>query len=150
MKIPQNVINYLEKQGFVIISTLDDRGAIHSVAKGLVAIDPEGIVHIVDLFKGNTFKNLMNNPTISLTSVDEHAYVGYTLKGQGRITEKEKISKELLGVWEEKVLQRITKRMIRNIQQEKKSSHHHEAHFQKPEYLITMTVEEIVDLNPTH
>jgi len=146
--IPQSVISFLEKQGFVIVSTLDSHGRIHSVAKGVVDIENQGRIYLIDLFKARTYANLKKNSTITVTVVDEHAYLGYSLKGKGHIREKKAIQKDMLRKWEERLLHRISRRIIRHIQQEKNGSRHHEIHLPEPEYLIRMDVEEIVDLAP--
>ncbi len=147
-QLPQTVVSFLEKQGFVIVSTLDSVGGIHSVAKGIADIEKEGRLYLVDLFRGRTYANLKKNRAMSITAVDEHLYRGYTLKGKGYIKEDETIKEALLEKWEERLLHRISKRMIRHIQQEKNIAHHHEAHLPAPQYLIQMDVEEIVDLAP--
>ncbi|MBL7131275.1 MAG: pyridoxamine 5'-phosphate oxidase family protein [Candidatus Omnitrophica bacterium] len=150
MKLSSNIIYLLEKQGFVIVSTLDPQGKIHCSAKGIVGIEKEGKVYLIDLYRENTFNNLKRNPTISITAVDEHEFMGYTLKGKARIIEREKIKDHIIKSWEERVIQRVSKRVIGDIKEEKKSPHHPEALFPQPQYLIEMEVEDIVDLTPTH
>jgi len=144
------IMSCLEKQGYVIVSTLDSKGAIHCVAKGIVGIEKEGRVYLIDLFRANTFNNLKRNSTVSITAIDEHHFIGYTLKGKAKIVEREKIKDHIIKKWEDRVIQRASNRLIRNIQKEKKTSHHPEASFPHPQYLIEVDVEEIVDLTPTH
>lgn len=146
--ISNEIIFFLEKQGFVIVSTLDAEGGIHCAAKGIVGIDGKGIISLLDLYKGNTFCNLTKNNAISITAVDEHAFIGYTLKGTAAIVDKSKIKNELLKKWEEKVINRISKRLIKHIKEEKKSLHHPEVRFPSPCYLIEMQVEQIINLAP--
>ncbi|MFA5008082.1 MAG: pyridoxamine 5'-phosphate oxidase family protein [Candidatus Omnitrophota bacterium] len=149
MKIlSDDVINFLERQSFGIVSTLDADGKIHCAAKGIVGIEKKGKVFLVDLYKAETFKNLQRNPTISITFIDEHMFIGYTLKGRAKIVERNKIKNHIIKTWEERVIQRISKRVIKSIKDYKKSGHHPEAKFPHPEYLIEVDVENIVDLAP--
>jgi uncharacterized pyridoxamine 5'-phosphate oxidase family protein len=149
-KIPSDIISFLEKQGFVIVSTLDPGGTIHCAAKGLVAVEEKGKLYLIDLYRKTTFNNLQNNSTISITAVDEHEFIGYTLKGKAKIVEREKIKEEIIRNWEEGIIRRISSRVIKNIKRELKSLHHPESRFPHPEYLIEMEIREIVDLTPHH
>ena len=144
----ENILNFFRKQSFVIVSTLDKNKRIHSVAKGIAKIEDKKI-YIMDLYKGNTYNNLKRNSIISITAIDEEVFVGYTLKGRGKIIEKEKIKKEFLEEWEKRVISRISKRLIKNL---KKGSlrYHPEVKFPYPEYMIEFNIEEIVDLKPKH
>lgn len=144
------VVNFLEKQGFAIVSTLDSRGGIHCAAKGIVGIEKKGKVYLIDLYNANTFKNLQKRPVISITAVDEHLFSGYTLKGKAKIIAREKIEEHIIKKWEERVIKRISKRLIRNLRDDKKSFHHPEARFPHPKYLIEVDVEAVVDLAPQH
>ncbi len=146
--IPQNIANFLGKQGFAIVSTLDPQGSIHCSAKGFVGLDEEGRLFFIDLYRAHTLNNLKKNKNISATCVNEHEFRGYTLKGTAKIVKREDIKDKVIKEWEQRVVNRISKRVIKNIQNDKKSSNQPEAKFPQPEYLIEMDVEEIVDLAP--
>lgn len=150
VKLSSDIVSLFEKQGFVVISTLDPRGTIHCAAKGIVGIEKRGVVYLMDLFRKNTFANLTRNPTVSITSVDEHQFKGYTLKGKAKIVEREKIEDHLIKAWEEKVVQRVSSRLIKNLREDKKTAHHPESLLPHPQYLIEVDVDEIVDLTPSH
>ena len=151
MKIlSDDIINFFEKQGFSIVSTLDADGKIHCAAKGIVGIEKQGKVFLIDLYKAETFKNLQRNPTVSITSVDEHLFMGYTLKGTAKIVDRDRIKSHIIKAWEERVIQIISKRVVKSIKDYKKSGHHPEAKFPHPEYLIEMDVKDVVDLTPAH
>jgi uncharacterized pyridoxamine 5'-phosphate oxidase family protein len=147
-ELDDNIIHFLEKQGFVIVSTLDKDGGIHCSAKGIVGVEKRGIVLLLDLYKAQTLKNLKNNPVITLTAVDEHFFIGYALKGKAVIVEKEAIESAIMRKWEERVIRRISKRSIKHIKDEIKSYAHPEANFPLPQYLIKMEVKKIVNLAP--
>ena len=148
--LSNDIVNFLEKQSFSIVSTLDAEGNIHCAAKSIVGIEKTGKIFLVDLYKAGTFKNLKANPTISITSVDEHLFMGYTLQGRAKIVDRDKIKSHIIKAWEERVIQRISKRVIKSIKDYRKSGHHPEAKFPYPEYLIEVDVENIVDLTPAH
>ncbi|MFA6281011.1 MAG: pyridoxamine 5'-phosphate oxidase family protein [Candidatus Omnitrophota bacterium] len=145
-----DIVNFLEKQGFAIVSTLDLCGSIHCAAKGIVGIEKKGKVYLIDLYKGKTFENLQKSSTISITAVDEHLFIGYTLKGKAKIVDRDKIKSHIIKAWEERVIQRISKRLIKSLKDYKKSQNHPEAKFPHPQYLIEIDVNDIVDLAPAH
>ena len=149
-KIPAEVNYFFQNQGFVIVSTIDSQGQIHCSAKGIARIEEEGKVYLIDLYQANTFRNLQNNPTITITAVDERRFKGYALKGKARIVEKKDLGEPILKEWDEKVVKRISDRLIKNIQEDKKASNHPEARFPEAKYLIVMSVEQIIDLSPAH
>lgn len=147
-QLNQNIISFLKKQGFVLVSSLNKDGSIHSAAKGVVGVDEGGKIFLIDLYHARTYNNLQINSTVTVTFVDEHKFEGYALQGQAKIVEKTKIAESIIAEWEDKVIQRISTRMIRNLQAGNSSAHHPEASFPHPKYLIEIDVEKIIDLAP--
>lgn len=147
-RITKEIIYLFHKQGFVIVSTLDSEGSIHCAAKGIVGIEAEGRIYLIDLYQGKTFSNLKRNPTISITAIDEDEFSGFTIKGKAKIVNREEIKEHIIASWEDKVIKRVSKRVIGHIKKEKKSSHHPEAIFPHPQYLIEVDVDSVVDLTP--
>lgn len=147
-KLSESMINLMKKQGFVIVSSLDGQGKIHCSAKGIVGIE-QTRVFLIDLYKARTYNNLSKNPIVTISFVDEHSFEGYSLQGMAKIVEKEKIKKSIIADWEDKVLQRISQRVIKNLKQGKPGSHHPEASFPHPKYLIEIDIEKIIDLAPS-
>ncbi len=148
IKIPGEIINFFQKQGYAIVSTIDSRGMPHSACKDIVKMEEEGSIYLLDLYLKRTYDNLKANPNISLTTVDEHKFKGYCLKGKAKIIGREELSDEILGAWEARIAGRITQRMIKNLHEEKGHARHPEARLPRPKYLILMELEEIVDLTP--
>ena len=146
--LTDRIIHFFENQGFVIVSTIGTNGIPHSSCKGIVQIQKEGRVYLLDLYKTKTYRNLQSNTNISITAVDEHKFEGYCLKGKAKIVDGRDLDLQTIKAWEEKIAGRITKRMIRNIREDKVITRHSEALLPRPEYLIMMGVEEIVDLIP--
>ncbi|MCM8793050.1 MAG: pyridoxamine 5'-phosphate oxidase family protein [Candidatus Omnitrophica bacterium] len=147
--IPPQVIHFFEHQHFVIVSTLDKDGFPHSSCKGIVRIEKDR-VYLLDLYQGKTFNHLQKNTHLSLTAVDEHRFRGYTLKGEGRIVQLTPSRKELLKAWERVISQRLTHRLLKNIQGERGHPAHPEVLLPSPKYLIEVKIKEIVDLKPKH
>lgn len=150
MKIPDSVIDFLLNQGFVIISSIDENGFPHAACKGIVSIAKEGKVYIFDLYRAQTLENLKINLHVSITAVDEHKFVGFCLKGKAHALCEKELSKELVEAWDARITSRSTQRLLKNLHEEKGHPKHPEALLPKPEYLIEIEVEEIVDLTPKH
>lgn len=150
VKLSKEIVHFLSHQGFVIVSTLDPKGYIHCSAKGIVEAKEDGRVYIMDLYRSKTFSNLKSNSLVSITAVNEHEFIGYTLKGKAKIIEKDKIEEDLLKSWNKKVVSRASTRLIKNIRRDRGSSTHPEVRFPEPQYLIEIDTEEIVDLSPAH
>lgn len=146
--IPQEVVHFFQNQGFVIVSSVDKDGTPHSACKGVIKISDDGEVYLLDVYLKQTYQNLKINPRISITSVDEHKFKGYCLKGKARLLERSQIAPELIKAWEDKITSRITQRLLKNISEKKGHPRHPEALLPKPEYMIVMDVQEIVDLTP--
>ena len=149
MKISQEAKNFFEQQNFVIVSTIDEKGNIHSSAKGILEIQEEKL-YLADAYRAVTFINLKRNPTVSITSIDERRFKGFCLKGKASIVEKKDLDQNTLARWEERLIKRISQRLIKNVQEEKITSSHPEAELPQPQYLIVVDVEQIVDLAPQH
>jgi general stress protein 26 len=147
-ELAPEIIHFFHNQGFVIVSTIDKKGGIHNSCKGIVRVEPEGKVYLLDVYRAMTFQNLKQNPHISITAVDEHRFKGYCLKGSAKTIALDKLNPDILTVWEERVTSRITQRVLRNVRGEKGHPSHPEVKLPKPEYLILMEVEKVVDLTP--
>lgn len=149
-KIEPQVVQFFRNQGFVVVSTVDRKGIPHSACKGIVEIKENGQVYLLDLYRAETYENLTHNPSISITAVDEHRFTGYCLKGKAELKAENGLKPSFLTAWEQRVATRLTQRVIRNMRGEKGHLRHPEIFLPKPEYLIKMRVEEIVDLTPRH
>jgi general stress protein 26 len=147
-QIPAVIIDFLRTQGFVIVSSIDKIGFPHSSCKDIVKINPLGEVYLIDVYKGVTGENIKRNPQVSISAVDEHKFAGYCLKGRARILPEDHISQEIIKSWEDNITSRLTKRLLRNLVQDRGQGHHPEASLPHPKHLIVLEVEEIVDLAP--
>jgi len=149
-KISHEVAQFLVRQGCVIVSTKDNKGYPHSACKGIVEIDDSGKIYLLDLYKKNTFANLKKDARVSITAVDEHKFQGYCIKGKAQIILRDKINPVLMKAWEDRITSRLTQRVIKNLHEEKGHPRHPEALMPRPEYLIAVDVQDIINLTPQH
>ena len=149
-KIPENIIHFLQAQGCVIVSTIDKKGFPHSACKGIVEITKEGRIYLLDLYRGRTYSNLKVNPALSITALDEHRFLGFCLKGKAKIVSLDSASPSLIKAWEDRITNRLTQRVLKNLHGDKGHARHPEILLPKPEYLIALEIKEIIDLTPYH
>jgi general stress protein 26 len=148
MKLGNDIINFFQNQGYVIVNTIDKGGTPHSSCKGIVKLNNNGSIYLLDLYKSRTHDNLKNNPKISLTAVDEHRFQGYCLKGKAKILTGDNMSLDILKAWQDRITSRLAQRVLKNIHEAKGHPRHPEVLLPKPKYIIVMLVKEIVDLTP--
>src|SRR3989338_336671 len=148
--ITPDIVEFFHNQRFTIISSIDKEGYPHNACKGIVEIDKDGKVYLLDLYMAKTYENLKNNNRVSITAVDEHKFIGYCLKGKAKIIPRDKVDERILKLWENKINSRISHRLLKNLQGEKGHSSHPEALLPRPAYLIVVDVEEVIDLIPGH
>jgi hypothetical protein len=147
-RLSEEIVNFFQNQSFVIVSTIGKNGLPHNSCKGIAQINSSSRLYLIDLYKAATYRNLIRNPSMSIVAVDEHKFRGYCLKGKGYIVPAQALNSGIRRIWEDKIAARVTKRVIRNIREEKRHSTHPEALLPKPEYMIVADIEEIVDLTP--
>lgn len=147
-KISAEIINFLQTQGFVVISSIDENGFPHSSCKAMIKIDAAGKIFLMDVYHGLTCENIKRNPQISISAVDEHKFMGYCLKGHGQILPDDNLSQEIIKIWEDNITSRLAKRLLRNLSEDTGRGHHPEASLPHPKHIIAVEVEEIVDLAP--
>ncbi|MDD4938948.1 MAG: pyridoxamine 5'-phosphate oxidase family protein [Candidatus Omnitrophica bacterium] len=149
-RLSEEIIRFFYSQGFVIVSTIDKEGLAHNSCKGLIEINHNGMVYLLDLYRARTLENLKNNPSIGVTAVDEHKFVGYSLVGKAKVLHEEQLKPHIIKAWESRISSRLTQRLLRNIREEKGHPRHPEILLPRPEYMIAMEVERVIDLTPHH
>lgn len=147
-QLRSEVISFFKNQQFVVISTLDQEGNIHCAAKGIVGIEPLGQVFLIDVYRGSTFQNLQKDSRASITAVNGHKFMGYSLQGTAKIIEREEIKSHIIEEWEQRIISRISDRLIKNVQDQNPLAHHPEAKLPPLQYLIEFDAEKVVDLAP--
>ncbi len=148
--LPPALVRFFKKQHFVIVATRDRNGMPHTSCKGMVSIAEDGVAYLLDLYKWRTYQNLLADPRMSVTAVDEHQFKGWCLKGRGEIRADKELPEDIVRLWESKIAGRITHRVLKNIRDKEGHERHPEAQLPVPEYMIKMNIESIVDLIPHH
>lgn len=146
--LSKEIIRFFQDQGFVILSTIDNNGIPHSSCKDIVDIDADGKVYLLDAYRAKTFANLKNNQNACITVVDEHKFKGFCLKGKARVTDVNELDPKILKVWEDRITNRMTSRVLKNIRGERGHAKHPEVQLPKPQCMICIEVDEIVNLTP--
>ena len=146
--ISDDIKRFILAQHFIIVSTVGSDGIPHSSCKGIVKINTDGTIYLLDLYMGQTYENLTINSSINLTAVDEHKFKGYCLKGTAEVVSSDKWKPDVLKAWEQRMTSRITHRILKNLRGEKGHPKHPEAQLPRPKYLIAITVKEVIDLTP--
>ncbi len=149
-KLNKGVAVFFQKQPYTVVTTIDEKGSPHNACKGIVDIEANGKLYLLDLYREKTRNNLKQNPHISITAIDEHKFIGYSLKGIARVAKKRDFTPHLRRAWKQKITKRISSRLLKNIRGEKGHPLHPEALLPEPEYLIEVDVKEVVDLTPRH
>ncbi len=150
MELPPDIVSFFEKQTFVLVSTIDQQGKINVSAKGILEMKPAGEVFLLDLYHGNTFRNLTKNPAVSLTAICEKHFTGYTLQGKARIVKRGNFDATIISRWYHKISRRISNRLIKNLQEGRNALVHPEAMLPEPKYLVVVRVSKVIDLAPAH
>tara|TARA_B100000315_G_C14496529_1_gene550274 strand:- start:257 stop:730 length:474 start_codon:yes stop_codon:yes gene_type:complete len=149
MRLSEDIAGFISRHGVVLIATMGVDGKIHCSVKGIAGVNLEGKVFVVDLFKFRTYKNLRLNPMVSITTYDEKKFKGYTLQGEAKIINREDIKKDIILEWDRRTIKRISERVISNLRAEAEKDSHHEAELpHQPQYLIEVSVNNIIDLAP--
>ena len=146
MKLSSEIVDFLKTKKIVSVATFDSRNNIHISIKAVIEADKEGKVYIFDLYRGQTYRNLKRNPTITISTLSESQFKGYALSGKAEIISLAKAGKNLQRNWDENIVKRISHRLIRNIKRGHKSLKHPEAEFPSPKYLILVKVSKVVNL----
>lgn len=151
MKISEHITDFLKKQRVMVVSTLDDAGRIHCAVKGIVEVNPEGQIFLIDLFSGRTFRNLEKRSEVSLTAVDKDKFMGYTIQGKATIHSRMGSHDDFISKWQDLIIQRISDRIVNNIRSGKRSKEIFETKLlTPPQHLVEVEVENIIDLSPDH
>jgi uncharacterized pyridoxamine 5'-phosphate oxidase family protein len=144
----REIINFLEAQGVVLLTTIDEKGFPHSSCKGIVKIEEAGYVYLLDAYHGATFRNLKRNPRASISAFNEHKFRGYSLKGKARPIRGDELDEGTLNLWKKKIAARLTDRLLSNVREQKGHRGHPEALLPEPKYMIVFEVESLIDLTP--
>lgn len=150
MEFLEKVANFFKSRKVVLVMTMEEGGTIHSAVKGILEVDPkEGKILLVDLYSGETLRNIRNNPLVNITAIDEQRFEGYALQGRASIIPQDRIHEDFIRKWQDHITKRISERIVASVRSGKKSKKIFEAHLaMKPQYMIEVKADAVADLSP--
>jgi len=145
-----DLMDFLKDHHTAVVSTLDDNGCVHTSIKGITGIDVAGRLFVVDLYKKLTYENISKRSCVTVTVFDHDRFLGWSLQGRGKVVEREGMTAELHADWEDRIVSRISERLIGNLRSAFGGKANYEAQLpHQLQYVIEVDVEKIVDLRPT-
>ena len=85
MEIPQNIIDLIQKQHLVFVSTSDENGIPNVSPKGSISIIDKNRLVFAEIASPHTISNLKKNPNISLYVLDRENNKGAQIKGKASL-----------------------------------------------------------------
>jgi uncharacterized pyridoxamine 5'-phosphate oxidase family protein len=147
---PPDLMDFLKDHHTAVVATLDEGGCVHTSVKGIVGVAAAGRLYVVDLYKRQTYQNILKRACVTVTVLDQDRFVGWSLQGRGKTVEKEAIAAELHAEWEERIVNRISERLLSNLRSAFGGKANYESQLpHMPQYVIEVDVEKVVDLRPT-
>ncbi len=84
VKVPKEVQEFMKgKMGWVATASPD--GTPNATPKGTVRVIDDEHVVFADLFSRKTRENLLKNPKVAVTVIDEKSHRGYQIKGTAEL-----------------------------------------------------------------
>lgn len=110
---------FLINKVFINIATCDLKHNPNVAPKFILKIEDD-CLYLGDYVINKTFKNIKNNPRVSLATVDLNKLVGYQMNGIARIVGKGTEYKELFKKMQDRQVELSTNRIIEGIRAERK------------------------------
>lgn len=149
LELDKQIVSFIKHENVALVATFDGQGLIHSAVKGIAGVESHGKLYVIDLYKANTYKNLQAKADITVTVVNEKQFKGWALQGKAKIVPYEQIDEDIHKQWEDRMVRRISNRLIDHVQAERSVHDHFEAKLPpKPQYLIEIDIFSITDLRP--
>lgn len=145
--ITREIQQFLKEQTFINIATSDFDGRPNVAPKFLLKVEDD-VIYLIDYVIGRTFRNLKNNPNVSLSTVDLDTLVGYQINGKADIVEDGQDYKKLLQQMYDRQIEFSTKRIIEGIRSKKKHAGF-EVTFPDRVVMFKIKAEEIVEIGPS-
>ncbi len=142
----KEAFDFLKKKTFINVATCNKSGRPNVAPKFLLKIE-NNFIFLIDYVRNTTLKNIKINPAVSISSVNLETLKGYQINGKAQILKKDKKNAylNLLKEYEQKQLDLSTKRLIKALHNEGKSSGY-EAEFPKRVAIIRVQVTEAVGI----
>ncbi|HRZ86665.1 MAG TPA: pyridoxamine 5'-phosphate oxidase family protein [bacterium] len=145
-KITEDLKHFLESQGIIHVATCGADCMPNVSPKGPLKIDGDTI-YFLDLYSKKTRDNLRHNNKIAIEVVDAVNYRGYQLRGTAELIGKGTTFEKYKNIWRHQKNKLIVDRIVRAIQ---RGMPHDvsEKNLPHPQYLVKVTVSEVIDLVP--
>lgn len=132
---------------FISIATSDKQGKPNAAPKFLLKIEGSRL-YIVDCVMGQTWKNLISNPFVSIPIMDVNTLVGHRINGKAYVIEEGALKQSLSEELSHKQITLSTRRIIEGIKKEKK---HESLEVEFPEVvgMFFVEVSDVVEIGPT-
>ena len=145
--IASRLKHFFRNAQFVDIATCDKQCRPYAAPKFLLKVEGDKI-YLADYVFGKTWRNLQENPFVSLTILDYDSLIGYQFNGEvGLLIEGDDydaLKKEL----QIRKMKSSVERVIKSVREEK-LRHNFELIFPDKTGILIVTVKEIVDIGPT-
>lgn len=99
----------------VSIASCDTSGKPNSVSKMIVDIQAPNKVFYLDYKYTHTYANVIENPRLSLSFMDDANFTGYRLNGRGKILHSGTDFQNARKVWEKRLIRYEADRMVKRI-----------------------------------
>ena len=146
MNLPADAISLLERESLAHVATSDENGNSNISIKGLIDVDVEnGKLYFLDMFCGNTRKNLERSNKAAIAVSDHKEYVAYQFKGSTKLIESGKLFDKYTAGWNLVKQNRFRQQVSSNLKHFF-SDADSDLTLPNPEYLVELTIEEIHNL----
>lgn len=143
-QINQKLEGLLAKREFISIATAGSDGQPNSVPK-FILHGKGNFIYLIDHVIGKTISNIKENPKVSVSFMDFDNLEGYRCNGTATLIDSGKVYKEIMKLWEEKVVRLSTDRVIEAVRTGKRRGHY-EAEITERFMVIKIRLENIIKI----
>lgn len=149
LELDKEILSFVKQENVALVATFDENNLIHSAVKGIAGVESHGKLYVIDLYKANTYKNLQKRADVTVSVINEKQFKGWSLQGKAKIVPYDNIDEDIHKQWEDRMIRRISNRLIDHVQAERSVHDHFEAKLPpQPQYLIEIDIFSITDLRP--
>ncbi len=145
--INEQVRKLLEDNLFINIATSDSDRRPNVAPKFLLKID-KCHIFLADYVISRTWRNLKENPQVSMSIVDHESLVGFQLNGKAQIVKDKKLYSELMQDLQKRQISQSSKRVVEGLHRGKKHINF-EVVFSEKTAFFKIEVNEVVEISPT-
>ena len=145
--IASRLKHFFKNAQFVDVATCDKQCRPAAAPKFLLKVE-EDRVYLADYVLGMTWRNLQENPLVSLTIVDYDSLIGYQFNGDARLLSEGEDYDALKKYFQVKQMKSSVERVVKSVREEK-LRRNFALTFPDKTGIIVVTVKEIVDIDPT-